>query len=678
MQLCQSKIMFRLLKEAIQRRFDELVTNETHIFYKDVDRDKIWDVYLNAFPNETRQEHNCNSCKSFLRQFSGIVFIKANKVESIWDIDLEPIDEEYHRSITTVRDYITGLPITNVFLTETKKLGNAQNLDKVRDIVWEHFSLTLNTVRTVKIGEIASKQSLYRSSKEVLKRALNELTIDALETVLDLIAQNSLYKGKEFEEFIKGFYQLKKKYDLLPNEQKDPFAWHTSVHQPSSNNIRNSAVGTLLVNLSEEMELDAAVRKYEAVVAPTNYKRPTALVSPKMIEEAKKKIEELGYMDSLERRFAMPTDLNINDILFTDKTSGVTDVFQDLAKEALINPKTLSKVEEITISDFIEKVIPTAKSIEVLLEQKHLPNLVSLLTAQHPEAPVMFKWSNPFSWAYTGGITDSLKERVKDAGGNVDGVLRFSIQWNDVDTPGIVDFDAHAYEPAGKHIMYSAGYRKDSGNIRTPMSGQLDVDMVGRSGEPEIRVENITWTDLSKMRSGEYRLDINNFNGNRNKGFKAQIEFAGQTYDFHYPVHLSGSITVATVTLKDGAFTLSSDLNSNSTITSKEKWGVRTNQFTKVKNILLSPNYWQQAIGNKHFMFILEDCLNDEPVRPFFNEFLKQELNDHRKVFEVLAGKLTVASSPNQLSGVGFSDTQPNSLIVRVTGTFKRDLKINF
>lgn len=666
--------MFNQLKNAIQKRFDELADGETFVFYKDVDRDKVWDVYLLAFEPGNRQEHNCNSCKSFLRQFSGIVFIKRGVVESIWGIDVMGIDEEYRASITALQAYIASLPITNVFIAETQKLGTAKNRDGVRDIIWEHLSLQ-TSLRTMNAAAIPSKLGEYRTGKETLQRALNELTLDAAETIIELVAQNSLYRGAEFVENVKKFKILKIAYDAIPAADREAFLWNTSTIAPHVNGIRNTAIGTLLQDLSEGLDLDRAVGKYEAFTAPANYKRPSALVTPAMVNKAKETITELGFIDSLARRFANDTDLNINDVLFVDKASQVNDVFDTMAKETVVNPKTFSKIEEISIADFIGNVIPTAKSIEVLVENSHLNNFVSIITAQDPDAKSMFKWANPFSWAYTGGIADSMKERVKAAGGNVEGVLRFSIQWNDEETKGIVDFDAHAHEPKGEHICYNAGFRRDSGNLRTRFTGQLDVDMID---PPGIGVENITWTDINRMPEGDYKLAIHNYNSKHNTGFKAQVEFNGEIFEFHYPTKLTGFLDVATVTLKNGVFTLVSSLGSNSKVSSKQKWGINTNQFTKVKRIMLSPNHWREQTGNKHYMFLLDGAQNTEDVRPFFNEFLKPELNDHRKVFEVMAGKLTIPKSTNQLSGIGFSETIPNNLIVRVEGSFTRTLKIKF
>lgn len=69
------------------------------------------------------------------------------------------------------------------------------------------------------------------------------------------------------------------------------------------------------------MDLDTAVKKYEQITAPANYKRPKAIFTKKMLEDAKKTITELGYMDSLKRRFANLNDITVNNVLFSNKDS---------------------------------------------------------------------------------------------------------------------------------------------------------------------------------------------------------------------------------------------------------------------------------------------------------------------------------------------------------------------
>ena len=95
--------------------------------------------------------------------------------------------------------------------------------------------------------------------------------------------------------------------------------------------------------------------------------------------------------------------------------------------------------------------------------------------------------------------------------------------------------------------------------------------------------------------------------------------------------------------------------------------------------MLNSPNFWDgQTKGNKHYFFMLEGCINPDDTRGFYNEYLRDELHEHRKVFEVLGSKLKAEHSTDQLSGLGFSSTQRNELVVKVTGSFNRTLKIKF
>lgn len=123
--------------------------------------------------------------------------------------------------------------------------------------------------------------------------------------------------------------------------------------------------------------------------------------------------------------------------------------------------------------------------------------------------------------------------------------------------------------------------------------------------------------------------------------------------------------------------TLHDVLSSNSS--GKETWNLSTNKFYKVSLLTLSPNYWNGAeVGNKHYFFILDGCKNPSPVRGFFNEYLRSELSQDRKTFEMLANKMKAPYSDNQLSGLGFSSTIRNSVICKVTGSFTRTIKVNF
>jgi len=683
---------FNEFKRLLQENFKEMSKNATHLFEVDLDKDELWNLYLDSFPTGTnevyreRRAYDCSCCKSFIRTIGNAVIIKDNKVSTIWDFNTN--DTTYQPVLNALAAYVKSKAVSDVYVSKMKSIGTDKNHEQMENgkvKTWEHFYLELDSKFVDRSNKSEGDiKGAYRDTRNVFKRSLDEITEDGILTVLELISQNSLYKGEEWEGVLKEFLRYKKEYAKLNTESdRGNYAWVQSVKAGVSiGRIRNHSIGTLLTNISEGMDLDLAVKKYEQIVAPSNYKRPKAIYTKKMLEDAKKTIAELGYMDSLQRRFANLDDITVNNILFSNKDSakrinGGNDIFGDMEKEVSVSPKKFSKVEEVSAKDFIDKVLPTAKEIEAFVENKHDKNFVSMIAPCNKDSKSMFKWNNNLSWAYVGNITDSdMKQNVKAAGGNVDGVLRFSIQWNE-DGKDNCDLDAHCNEPSGNEIFF--------GNCRKPgiskLTGQLDVDIVHPDGS--VAVENITWTDKTKMQHGVYRFFVHQYSGSVRKGFKAEVEFDGEIYTFEYNKSMRSDerVVVAEVTLDtNGNFSIKEKISGSSAVSSKEVWGISTNQFVPVSVVCYSPNYFdeQDGIGHRHLFFMLKDCKNGEEPNGYYNEFLKNELTEHKRVFEALGAKCHVEDTEDQLSGIGFSMTKRSDLVVKVKGATERVLKIKF
>lgn len=683
---------FKEFRNMISDHFKTMTKDVDRLFEVGVDKDEMWNTYLDSFPTGTneifrkRRKYDCSCCRQFVKQIGSVVVIKNNKLETIWDLGIH--DDKFEPVAKAMSDFVRRHCVTDVYVSKFKKVGTEYNYEQYEDGTmkkWEHFQIILDdkfvdkTARS--IGDIKGG---FRDTKNVFKRSLDEISMDALETVLELINSNTLYKGEEWKTILMEFKRYKKEYEKLSSDDvRDLYTWENSVKAGIAiGRIRNHSIGTLLVNVSNEMDLDTAVKKYEQIVAPTNYKRPKAIFTKKMLEDAKKTISELGYMDSLNRRFATLDDITVNNILFSNKDaakriSDSSDIFGELEKQAVVNPRKFSRVEEITANDFIKNVLPSAKEVEVLVENKHSNNFVSLIAPCNKDSKSMFKWNNGLSWAYSGNITDSdMKQNVKAAGGNVDGVLRFSIQWNE-DGRDNCDLDAHCIEP-NRNEIYFSNCRKPS---LSSMTGQLDVDIIHPNGK--VAVENITWSDKSKMKPGVYKFFVNQYSGSARNGFRAEIEFNGEIYSFDYSnsMRTGQDVYVADVILDtNGEFTIKEKISGNSKVSSRTVWGISTNEFTPVSVVCYSPNYFdeQDGIGHRHLFFMLNGCKNDEEPNGYYNEFLKSELEKHKRVFEALGSKCHVEDSEDQLSGIGFSMTKRAELIVKVKGATERILKIKF
>ena len=680
---------FETVRAAFERHINEMMEKYPVLYKTDTPPDELWTTYLESIPASenqifrVRREYDCSTCRHTIKTVGGLVGIKDQEIETVWDF--QTVDPDWNAVVSALAALVRRHHVTDRFLSKYGNIGCVWNEDTHDAIRWTHFAVVLTSKFVYKgYSTIDTEIGRFCDVRNVFKRSLDEITLDAVDTVWELISQGSLYRGEQYKPALRTFRACLVAYSGLSPEKQELYAWeHASTQNDTAvSKIRNTAIGTLLVNVSEGMDLDAAVRQYESIMAPENCKRSKPIFTSRMLEDAKKKITDLGYLASLQRRFATADDITVNNILFSNRDTakriqGGDDIFDSMKKDAkgASDPKKFSKVEEISAKDFIENVLPTATEVEAFVEGRHAPNFVSLIAPKVPDSKAMFKWGNNFGWAYAGNLADSsIKTNVKNAGGKVDGVLRFSIQWNDLGDYDQNDEDAHCIEPSGFHI-----YFRDKVNNRT--RGNLDVDIINPDiGVPA--VENITWPDINKMSDGDYRFFVHCFtNRGGRSGFRAEIEFNGEVYQFDYntPLRQNQNVDVAIVTKTGSTFTIKPILKCGAT--SREVWGVSTNTFVPVSVICYSPNYWdeQHGIGNKHYMFMLKGCVNPEQPAAWYNEYLNSDLYpEHRKVMEALGVKAHVDDADDQLSGLGFSSTVRNDLVVKVKGKTDRIMKIKF
>lgn len=676
--------MFTKFKKAVAQRLDFLIERSIQLYLVDVEKDILWDTYLNAFPqgsnpiHRERTQHDCSCCRSFIKNYGGIVaFVDIDgkkQMMSIWDVS-EQVPHPYNRVAEALSELVRSSPIRDIFLPDEHRLGTDYNFETIEGMSqpkrWDHFYCEIpKSMVYNKSVSIETTLSRVRQTKQVIQRSFEELTPSAVQTVLELIEDKNLYRGEEHKSVLSKFQKLQREY--IVSTDKDMYCWETAVTAGRVAAIRNTAIGTLLVNLSASMNLEDAVKAYEKVVAPTNYKRPKALITESMKKAAVKKVTELGLMDSLGRRYAHLRDVSVRNVLWV--SGKAKKVMQNPFDLLETTPKALRKtdnVQEVGIEYFLQNILPDAEQVELYFENQHESNLMSLIAPANLDAPSLFKWKNGFSWSYNGDLADSsIKRAVKTRGGAVDGVLRCSLRWAEGDTQDNSDLDLHCTSE-GEHIFYGNDHGKKS-------DGRLDVDIRYPKdyGNQNI-VENITWANKETIPVGTYKFSVRNFaHRGHQKGFEVELEFDGNIYNFNYPtgVKQNESIPVVDVYFDGENFSIRKS-HIQMGHSTKDIWNIPTNSFVPVSTIMCSPNHWDEQTGNKHYFFFLEGCKNTGTARGFFNEFLKPELNEHRKVFEALGDKMRVAHDDDQLSGVGFSSTMKNSVTVKVNN---KPIKINF
>ena len=227
-------LTFTTIRDAVRTQLARMCDENNKLFEVDLDKDKLWEVYLETIPAadnpiyRTRREYDCSCCRHFIKGIGNVVELKNGNITTVWDC--ETSDPKWNAVLKAMSDYVKGCPIMDVFITKDAYYGTERNFmldEDGKSITWDHFSYIVPSKfvwtkrNNYSLDTIDTQRSQYRDIRQVYKRSLDELKLEAVDTVLDLINQGSLYKGDEYKSMIQQFRTHKKFYDALVNEDRD-------------------------------------------------------------------------------------------------------------------------------------------------------------------------------------------------------------------------------------------------------------------------------------------------------------------------------------------------------------------------------------------------------------------------------------------------------------------------
>jgi hypothetical protein len=715
-------MLFEQFNGLVKEQFEKMCSTGK-LFTSSLSGDTLWDLYLSSFkpednpvfrdPNST--SYDCNNDKHFIRHYGNIVALDdANNLITMWDVNVE--GTEFELSVQSMNKELKKASINNVYYAHYNELNflpyektnttlyqlghikstkryTQEEVDKfgvvnTTDVyTFHHFHVYLPKQFVIfNDKSIAANLGELKTSHTLFLKGL-QIPLDTLEVIRDLMLQGSLLRAELYLDKVKEFINIKQEYEALTSNKLN-WAWKKFQDIPFAR-FANELIGTTCIELAEGKDINEVCKAFNKRVDPANYNKATAPITQRQIDNAAQRIEELGYTESFARRFATLEDIDINEILHTNisekestkvgnKTAALFSKVKGVSTGLSRHKRAeFDAVDEVTIEQFMSDILPNSSAIHVLVENVFENNFLALTTTNDKECKPLFKWSNPYSYTYNNNLAGKsfIKEAVKDAGGNTGGVLRGSLIWNESGTD-TSDLDAWLIQPDGQQIGYNKGFRKDNGNRFSSCNGQLDLD--NQNPGTKLGVENIYFQSLDKLKYGTYKFWVNQFSARNSQGFKYEIEFNGEVYNYEYNQPVRGNVDIATVAWDGKQFTVTHYLQPTAA-KSTTIWNIDTNQFHKVNLVCLSPNYWgENAVGNKHFFFMLEGCKPTEPLRSFHIENLNGELLSERKVLEVLGATTMLEPIDKQLAGIGFTKDSTETLIVRVEGSFKRTVRIKF
>jgi hypothetical protein len=412
----------------------------------------LWELFIETIPAELRQTYNCSSCRYFIRQFGGLVFLDGDvAAPAMWPA--EQIEGPFGQAVAALYRAVTRAPITGPFLAPEAVLGTPITGE------WHHFSVDIPAAMRFSHPLKTARQIMAEKREDfaTLKRALSIFPTETVRAaVLLLKSGDALYRSEKVlgvaEWLLSLCTAIEKVGRRLPlaNRRRDNLTWAAVASAPLGFcHVRSTIVGTLLDDIQAGLDIEAVQRRFAEKMHPLQYQRPAAAPSEGQIAQAEKAVQALQAAGAFRRRFA-----RLEDVVALWKPAA-KPVERAAGTGLFANVKPATKrgrlpfaetpsapISKITWEKFRRTVLPAAKSIEFDTGLSYVRPYISLTTAADPSAPPIFQWDSagqrtPVAWFhYHGGATNEQFSLPNRAWVPVSAVCLLPHMWHDEERYG--------------------------------------------------------------------------------------------------------------------------------------------------------------------------------------------------------------------------------------------------
>ena len=254
------------------------------------------------------------------------------------------------------------------------------------------------------------KMAEKNEESAMLARAIYKYNLKTVETAVNLLRSNSLYRSEKVLGIAEWFLDIHKNVKPIKNKQRyNNLIWKKANEAPAGFcHITSSMIGTLLDDIEAGCSYTQVKQKFDEKMSPTKYQRPQAAPSRGNVARAEEIIAKLGLENSLKRRYAYLSEVKTLWVPLSviDKTP-TGGVFADvLTKQAIRDryetPRDIQPCTTMTWNKFQRTVLHNATKIEFKVPVG-FNSYSAIVTAEDPDAPPIILWDNeekrnPFTW----------------------------------------------------------------------------------------------------------------------------------------------------------------------------------------------------------------------------------------------------------------------------------------